>query len=283
MNLAELEKFFVQSLSTLYDEQETKALFRYYLEEKYHFSTSDFLLPAEHIFRLDEIENDVVALSLGKPIQQILGYAYFMDWKFLVNEFTLIPRPETEELVEWIAKDLHKRTNELRVLDIGTGSGCIPIALKHLLPNAQISAIDFSAQAIAMAKKNAKYNKVEVDFFVHDIFDKFPTEKKYDVLVSNPPYVRNCEKEAMHQNVLNFEPETALFVADDNPLKYYQRIIEVAKEILTAEGVLYLEINQYLSQEMTELYSGDYEYVELRKDLSGHYRMLKASNQKNNL
>lgn len=206
-----------------------------------------------------------------------------MDWKFLVNEFTLIPRPETEELVEWIAKDLHKRTNELRVLDIGTGSGCIPIALKHLLPNAQISAIDFSAQAIAMAKKNAKYNKVEVDFFVHDIFDKFPTEKKYDVLVSNPPYVRNCEKEAMHQNVLNFEPETALFVADDNPLKYYQRIIEVAKEILTAEGVLYLEINQYLSQEMTELYSGDYEYVELRKDLSGHYRMLKASNQKNNL
>ena len=277
MNLSEFEKFFVQSLSPLYDEQEAKALFRYYLTEKYHFSSSDFLLPTEHIFRLDEVENEVIALAQGKPIQHLLGFAYFMDWKFSVNEFTLIPRPETEELVEWIAQDLHKRTDELRLLDIGTGSGCIPISLKHLLPKAQISAIDFSAQAIEMAKKNAEDNKVEVDFFVHDVFEKFPTEKKYDVFVSNPPYVRNCEKEAMLQNVLNFEPETALFVDDNDPLVFYRRIKEVAKEILTEEGVVYLEINQYLGEEMVELYSVDFKSVELKKDLSGNYRMLKAS------
>ena len=218
----------------------------------------------------DKINQIIYALKENIPIQYILGEAEFYGLKFKVNEHTLIPRPETEELVEWILE--HEFTS---VLDIGTGSGCIPIAVKKN-KNVEISAIDVSEPALLVAKENAKLNEVEINFSNQDILNT-DNLMRVDVIVSNPPYVLEKEKDLMLNNVLDNEPHLALFVSNENPLLFYKKIAELAYVSLSKNGLLFFEINESFGPEIIELlnYIGFVD-IELKKDINEKDRMLKA-------
>ena len=218
----------------------------------------------------DKINQIIYALKENIPIQYILGEAEFYGLKFKVNEHTLIPRPETEELVEWILE--HEFTS---VLDIGTGSGCIPIAVKKN-KNVEISAIDVSDSALLVAKENAKLNEVEINFSNQDILNT-DNLMRVDVIVSNPPYVLEKEKDLMLNNVLDNEPHLALFVSNENPLLFYKKIAELAYVSLSKNGLLFFEINESFGSEIVELlnYIGFVD-IELKKDINEKDRMLKA-------
>jgi release factor glutamine methyltransferase len=238
-------------------------------------------------------------LKLEKPLQYILGTAHFMDLELQVNENVLIPRPETEELVQWILDDFQKEgqfkldaersrsvistplnDHSLKILDIGTGSGCIAIALAKNLPDAKIYALDVSEEALEVAKKNAKSNGVNIGFMHQDIFNpelELESELHFDIIVSNPPYVRELEKKEINKNVKDFEPDTALFVSDEDPLVFYKAIMDFSENNLNENGSLYFEINQYLGEETKALFNTrNFSEIELRKDIFGNDRMLKA-------
>jgi len=211
-----------------------------------------------------------------KPLQYILGYAEFYGLKFYVDESVLIPRPETEELVRWIVED-YKMIPNLKVIDVGTGSGCVAVSLGKYLKNSKIAALDKSADALEIAKLNANENKVAINFILGDILvidsEKFAT---FDIIVSNPPYVRNSERHQMKANVLDYEPHMALFVKDDNPLVFYDAIMNFAVDKLNSNGALYFEINEYLSQPLEKLVvEKGYFQHEFRNDMFGKPRMLK--------
>lgn len=218
-------------------------------------------------------------LQTGRPIQHILGVADFYGMRLSVNEHTLIPRPETEELVEWVVSE-HQEREQLSILDIGTGSGCIALALKKQLPHARVDALDLDAEAVTIARKNATNLDLSVHFIQGDIleWDSFIQDaQQYDVIVSNPPYITPDEREAMHQNVLLFEPHQALFVEKHAPLLFYDVIAEMGKKHLLTEGNLYFEINQYLSRETRDLLNKKgYGQVTLRQDINKADRMIKA-------
>jgi release factor glutamine methyltransferase len=217
-------------------------------------------------------------LKKHEPIQYILGEAPFMGLTLNVSPATLIPRPETEELVALLVSELKGNPT---VLDIGTGSGCIPIAIKHLRPHAHVFALDVSSEAIDIATKNAKQNQTEVTFGIQDILAKgplptsFPTT--FDFIVSNPPYVRNTEKETMEKHVLDHEPHLALFVEDDDPLIFYKVIAEKAKLLLSENGKLYFEINQYLADDVSTLLTEmGYKNTCIHNDINDNPRMAYA-------
>lgn len=222
-------------------------------------------------------------LQTGRPIQHILGKADFYGLCFSVNEHTLIPRPETEELVEWIVRE-HQNNEQMSILDIGTGSGCIALALKKQLPHAQVDAIDLQSPAITVARTNATNLNLSVNFIEADIleWDSFLQEnQQYDIIVSNPPYITPSEQKDMHQNVLLYEPHSALFVEEQAPLLFYDVIAEMGKKHLSPGGSLYFEINQYLGRETYDLLlKKGYEQVTLRQDLNQVDRMIKASFKK---
>jgi len=219
-------------------------------------------------------------LQTGKPIQYILGYAWFYNQPFVVNEAVLIPRPETEELVSLILNE--NIGNNLRVLDIGTGSGCIPISLKkHLPQNSEVVGIDISQNALNVARLNADTLACPVDFFQMDIIKGEPSlanaKQKFDVIVSNPPYITPKEKLLMHSNVLKFEPHIALFVEEDDPLVFYNAIADFAVKNLNQNGKLYFEINQlYGDRILTMLKAKGFQQTQLKKDISNHDRIISA-------
>jgi release factor glutamine methyltransferase len=211
-----------------------------------------------------------------------LGKTSFYGLEFEVNENVLIPRQETEELVDWIIKDVTVLRNSpgLKILDIGTGSGCIAISLARNIPNAQVFAIDVSEKALATAQKNAQINTVNVTFINQNILETEDLQQQFDIIVSNPPYVRNLEKEEIKKNVLDNEPHLALFVEDNDALIFYKKIVELAQKNLVPNGQLYFEINQYLGKEMVELLKKmNFATIELRKDIYGNDRMIKGSVQ----
>jgi release factor glutamine methyltransferase len=215
-------------------------------------------------------------LKAFEPIQYIIGETEFFDLTFKVTPDVLIPRPETEGLVRWIIQDQAKPN--LDVLDLCTGSGCIAISLYKYLNNASVSALDVSTGALATAKENADLNKANIHFLLKDILKAKTLPQQYDVMVSNPPYVRNLEKELMSNNVLEHEPHLALFVGDDNPLIFYSKIINLSKTYLKPNGTLYLEINEYLGDATKALLNSDsFLNIELKKDIFGKDRMLKAT------
>lgn len=219
--------------------------------------------------------NVLERLSKGEPIQYVLNQADFYGLKFKVNKHVLIPRQETEELVDLIIKK-HQDRN-LKILDIGTGSGVIPVTLKKHLPNANVQAIDVSSDALILAKENALKQEVEVLFLESDILNKDYWDKleKYDIIISNPPYVLNSEKDLMHQNVLNFEPHLALFVEDENPLLFYKKITHLAKQKLKKGGSLYFEINEQFGQETKQLLiKNNFIKVQVVKDINGKDRIV---------
>jgi release factor glutamine methyltransferase len=212
-----------------------------------------------------------------EPIQYILGETEFYGLKFRVNQAVLIPRPETEELVDWIIRD-HKNS-ALTIVDVGTGSGCIAVTLAKNLIQSTVYALDVSEQALEQAKANAQLNEVVVQFFQTDVLKQpWPGfTKKPDLIVSNPPYVTQKEKKQMQANVLDYEPSLALFVSDDDPLLFYREIATQARNLLADEGWLYFEINEALgNQTATLLEALGYRQIELRADINGKHRMIKA-------
>ena len=279
MKLKAYRDFFTDKLAPLYDREEANQFFVIALQHLKGWSRTDIALNPDAELTANELEqwNTVLAdLEQQKPIQYIFGTAYFYGLEFTVTENTLIPRPETEELVEWIIEGYADK-GKIKLLDIGTGSGCIAIALAHNLKNAEVHAIDVSAGAIKVAKQNAIDNGVSVTFIEKDILATSSLNDDYDVIVSNPPYVRNLEKQEIKKNVLDYEPHTALFVDDNNPLLFYNKIAALAKESLKPDGKLYFEINQYLGAEtVTMLEEQGYNNSILKKDLSGNDRMIKA-------
>lgn len=298
MTLKELQLYFLENLKNLYPKEEIQNFFYLLTEHQLQFKKVDILLNANKelpTFELDFFYNAFAELKQEKPIQYILGETEFYGLPFKVNKDVLIPRPETEELVSWIIeeiKDIRRKTKDERqktgnqkinILDIGTGSGCIPISLAKNLPNATIYALDVSKKALAIAKQNAKLNNVDIQFIEQDILSSnvmLSLSKhlsKFDIIVSNPPYVRNLEKQEIKNNVLKNEPHLALFVEDDNPLLFYDKISDIAKQQLTKNGLLFFEINQYLGNETVELLkSKGFTDIVLRKDLFGNDRMLRA-------
>lgn len=279
MNLKDLKTYFKTELSPVFELSEIEVLFYRLVEHQLSLSKIDVILKSD--FELNSegqlfFKSAIQELKEEKPIQYIIGSTEFYGLSFKVTEATLIPRPETEELVDWIVKD-NSDKNKLSILDIGTGSGCIPICLAKNLPKGSISTLDVSEEAIKIAQENAKMNEVVVEFINDDILIYSGCSEKYDVIVSNPPYVRHLEKQEIKKNVLAYEPHLALFVEDSDPLIFYRKITEFAVENLTENGVLYFEINQYLGKETVDLVKRyGFTSVELRKDLSGNDRMLKA-------
>ena len=282
MLLKQFRIHFFESLKGIHDENEVESFFFILTEYLHNLKRIDLALNTK--FEISEAEVQkweaiISELKTEKPIQYIIGETWFYDSKFYVNEHTLIPRPETEELVDWIfaTEKKNDKKEKLTILDIGTGTGCIPISLKKNLPQAEVSAIDVSEEALKVAQRNALENKVEINFILQNILETEDLKQQFDIIVSNPPYVRNMEKQEIKKNVLAFEPHLALFVEDNDALLFYRKIAQLALKSLTPNGLLFFEINQYLGKETVELLENlGFKNIELKKDIYGNDRMIKG-------
>lgn len=258
---------------------EASALAFMLIEETTRLSKSEILtsecdgIDTDHLLSLAQI------IAQGTPIQQVLGYAYFCGMKLKVTPSVLIPRPETEELVRWVAEETPAPHS---ILDIGTGSGCIAIALAKALPQAALTAIDISSDALTVARENAILYNIDIDFIQADILNPSPlfADRQYDVIVSNPPYICRKEADEMEKNVLDHEPHLALFVPDDDPLLFYRAIATQALKMLTPGGTLFFEINRLYAKELTTvLQSMGFRHITVRRDQFNNTRMLRARKQ----
>lgn len=278
--ISEITKQIKSQLLNLYDDKEIDSiiyLIFYYLLK---YTKFDIHLNKEEKIKAEtekKINKIVEQLKKHKPIQYIMGHTDFYDLHFEVNPHTLIPRPETEELVELIIRE--NKDKKHSILDIGTGSGCIAISLANNLPASKVTALDISTGAIETARNNAKKNKVSIDFIEMDILN-IPEEnfsQQFDIIVSNPPYIRESEKQYMEDNVLRYEPHTALFVSDGDPLIFYRAIAIFASKHLNPSGKLYFEINEALGEEMKSmLESLEFKNISIIKDINGKDRIVKA-------
>lgn len=277
MQIKNYQKRFKEILSPLYDEMEAEQLFLFALDEIEGKSRVELIMnPDLQTTKQATWDAALADLALEKPVQYVFGRAYFYGLTFAVNENTLIPRPETEELVEWIIQSVDA-TKPIRILDIGTGSGCIGITLAKELPLAQVTLMDVSAKALETAKGNAQANDVNVIAVLQDVLALDQLAAHYDIIVSNPPYVRNLEKVEIKKNVLEYEPHLALFVEDDDALLFYRQIAKLANDNLPSGGMLFYEINQYLGAETVALFESlSFTNIELRKDMMTNDRMVKA-------
>ena len=289
MNIKKFRDYFNKTLKKLYPTSEIDTFLFLLLEEYLNFKRIDIVLKSNFEISPEDLillRSSTKLLEQEIPIQYILGKTEFYGFPFILNEHVLIPRPETEELITSIlekvlkTKTFHTNAKEkqLKILDIGTGSGCIPISLKKSLPFAEITAIDVSNEALTIAKKNTVLNKVDINLTQQDILKTTSLNQLYDIIVSNPPYVRESEKKEIKNNVLNNEPHMALFVEDNNPLVFYNKIAELAKNHLSENGTLFFEINQYLGKETVELIKlKGFNKIQLKKDIFGRDRIIIAS------
>jgi release factor glutamine methyltransferase len=262
----------LQRLADHYPIGEARFLLRCLIEDLLNKLTVD---TDEEAVRLNHAIDELLN---GKALQYVTGVAWFFRMKFLVDQRVLIPRPETEELVEWILDDHNEQP--LRLLDIGTGSGCIPIALKRFRPEWHIEGCDVSTDALKVAKRNAESNNAQVSLFEMDVTRSFEPKQRYDVIVSNPPYVTADEAHTLATHVIDYEPRTALFAPVDQPLFFYDAIIQFAANHLNDDGAVYVEINQQMAEETLALFASYFRIVEMRLDLSGNFRMLYANGLK---
>jgi release factor glutamine methyltransferase len=279
--LLDYKKEFIKTLKNEYPKEEVISFFNIVMEHYLGLTRLELALGPNKEISLQEKQDFnriLLRLQRHEPIQYILGEASFFGLKFKVDNNVLIPRPETEDLVSWILSDLSENdpVTSLNILDIGTGSGCIAISLAKNLPQAKLTALDISKPALEMASKNAKLNGVEVQFINEDVLNLNSIPGTFDIIVSNPPYVRDLEKKEMHRNVLENEPSQALYVRDTDPLIFYKQITVLAKEALKSGGLLYFEINQYLAEETEQLMKdSDFETI-VKKDIFGNFRMIKG-------
>lgn len=278
--ISELRRTLIKELSAIFSSGEAQSVSRLILEHQGYSQIKILNDPSAPINNKiqAEIRKIVKELHNNRPIQYILGETEFYGIPIKVNESVLIPRPETEELVDMIIRE--NSHEHPVILDIGTGSGCIAVALGKNLENSEVTAIDIDPDSLTLARENAAINQVDIEYIHKSLFDfSFPKEKrKIDILVSNPPYVSYAEKKMMLPNVLENEPDIALFVPDSDPLLFYREIIRLAKDDLASNGIIWLEINEALGQETSELFIEDgYKTVDVLKDIHGKDRFIKAS------
>lgn len=280
MLLKEIKDIFHLELDEGYGRDEVSHFFYLFMEEYLGLERFAMVLDPGIIITKEQEQpffSGLAQLKQGCPIQYVLGKTSFMDLELEVNEHVLIPRPETEELVKWIISDYKTNQDNVKILDIGTGSGCIAIALSKNLPNAEVQGIDISENALLVAVSNAEKHQSSVVFSQGDMRSLVLSEEEYSVIVSNPPYVLEKEKIEMQKNVIDFEPKGALFVPDSDPLLFYKYIVEMAKTGLKSGGALYLEINQQLGKDINELLeNANFSDIELRKDIFSKDRMVKG-------
>jgi len=293
LKLKNIKQEFIHALSGLYPSEEIQSFFSILSEAYLGLSRIDIALQAEKEITEENSEKfnkAILRLKEFEPIQYIIGETEFYGLPFFVNKEVLIPRPETEELVAWIVKENRENREERKdllianeksktILDIGTGSGCIAVSLAYNLPSVKVSALDISLGALSIAKQNAKRNKTSVNFIKADVLniDDGFFKEEFDVIVSNPPYVRELEKSQIEPNVIKFEPATALFVKDDDPLLFYRKIAQLSQKYLKPDGALYFEINEYLSKELIIMLNTEgFTDVVLKEDIFGKARMIKC-------
>ena len=291
-HMQHLSEYICDRLRPIYERNESKSLSLWIIESVFGMKPHEISLCKDKEISPNErqqIEDILRRLLNHEPIQYILGETEFFGMSFSVNPNVLIPRPETEELVEWIIQEHQKKfPYPLQILDIGTGSGCIAISLAKHLPDAHVYAIDISEKALETAKKNASANNVSVEFVCQDIFKPFTTvpsgifSEKWDIIVSNPPYISISEQKNMEKNVLDYEPHSALFVPDNSPLIFYEQIAKFGKNYLKETGTIYAETSALYGKDTADMFRKSYHHVVLKKDLSGRDRMIKAGNLENN-
>ncbi|MCF6140439.1 peptide chain release factor N(5)-glutamine methyltransferase [Flavobacterium sp. K77] len=283
MKIRDYRAYFIQELTPICSAEEAESFFYIILEDLQQLKRVDLALNPDLSLseeQLNQWNAYLAQLKLEIPVQYVLGKTNFFGLDFEVNPAVLIPRPETEELVDWIIESQKETSKDqnLRIIDIGTGSGCIAISLAKNIPNAQVTALDVSVDALVTAKKNAQNNKVDVVFKNQNILETNDLQEQFDVIVSNPPYVRNLEKVEIKKNVLDYEPHLALFVENDNALIFYKKIAELAQKNLKPNGFLFFEINQYLGPEMIGMLQGlGFKNIILKKDIYGNDRMIRST------
>ena len=285
MTLKDLQIYIHKRIERLYPEGEIRSFYFILLEHYAHLSRSEVLAnPQQQL--LTVAESQIIAaieeLTTERPIQYIIGATEFYGSSFEVDENVLIPRQETEELVDWIITEVGERSGRegkpIRIVDIGCGSGCIAISLAKHLKNSVVTALDISENALAITRRNAERNGVSLQTLQADVLTLEALPDTYDIIVSNPPYVRESERKEIQRNVLDFEPHLALFVSDENPLVFYEKITQLALQSLSRGGLLFFEINQYLPSEMRALIEGFFGFqMTLRDDLLGNARMVKIA------
>ena len=283
MNVRQFTTSVATALQAIYPQSEAQAIAALVIEHLLHLDALARMMEAQQPIADGAeaaLEPLLARLLAHEPVQYVLGTAYFADMELEVTPATLIPRPETEELVHLIKQEQAARTG-LRVLDVGTGSGCLALALANMLPAAEVLAVDISPEALAVARRNAARFAPQVAFEEVDILNGLPTEiapGSLDILISNPPYVRESERPEMRDNVLAWEPATALFVPDADPLLFYRRLAEVGRELLRAGGAIYLEINEALGAETAALLAPeDFEDVRVLPDMFGKARVVRGT------
>lgn len=279
MTIKNIKFFFSNQLQFDYDQSEIESMFYIILDKIHRFRRIDLALMTD--FEL--LESDFSAWKLiieqlltQQPLQYILGSTHFFGLELMVDAAVLIPRPETEELVDWVLKENNQKTN-LKILDIGTGSGCIAIALAKNLINAKVFALDVSKDALNVAQQNAVNNGVSIQFINANILNSNTLDENFDIIISNPPYVRDSEKKEMQRNVIDYEPHIALFVTEHQSLIFYEKIATLAQQYLTKNGTLFFEINQYLATENIKILENlNFKSIHLRQDVHGNDRMIMA-------
>jgi len=289
MSLNEARTVLTKELKNVYESDELRNIIELVIEHITNMSRAEQVknkVPYLTCTQLEDLDAITERLKKNEPVQYVLGEAWFAGMKFKVNKNVLIPRPETEELVDWIVKESQKsnpesfRDKSQNIIDIGTGSGCIPITLKHQLPEANVSAIDVCSEALFKATENAIKLNTEVDFTLLDFLDeeKWYELHQYDIIVSNPPYVKQSEINTIHERVKEFEPHLALFVPDNDPILFYKKLSDFSMKHLNAGGKLFVEINEALGEAISNLFrSAGFLNVELKKDMQGKDRMVMAS------
>jgi len=281
MTIEDANRLLISSLSGIFDEREAASISSLVMERmtlmpkslRVQHKTESFTIKQEELFHYYLAE-----LLKFRPVQYVLGEAWFGPYPFYVDENVLIPRPETEELVDWLLEDSIVRVPGAFVLDIGTGSGCIPVYLKKKRKDFKVSGLDISDEALEIAKKNSRVNEVNIDFFICDIRDPQQRSQlnKMDLIISNPPYIPEKQKEFLDKHVKDFEPSLALFVPDEDPILFYKIIGDIAIQKLLPGGAVFLEIHHDFSKEIMEWYENNGFSLELKKDISGNNRMIKA-------
>ena len=273
-----------KELKNVYESDELRNIIELVIEHITNMSRAEQVknkVPYLTCTQLEDLDAITERLKKNEPVQYVLGEAWFAGMKFKVNKNVLIPRPETEELVDWIVKESQKsKVKSQNIIDIGTGSGCIPITLKHQLPEANVSAIDVCSEALFTATENAIKLNTEVDFTLLDFLDeeKWNELHQYDIIVSNPPYVKQSEINTIHERVKEFEPHLALFVPDNDPILFYKKLSDFSMKHLNAGGKLFVEINEALGEAVSNLFrSAGFLNVDLKKDMQGKDRMVMAS------
>ena len=273
-SISQLYKFTLRTLSDKFDKREAENIARIIFEDALYITdvNADNMLHEEKTILLDQA---LERIDMDEPIQYVVEKAHFYGYEFYVNDHVLIPRPETEELVFEILKYYKPLNENKEILEIGTGSGCIPISIKKKWPAANITSIDISEKALEVAKINATQIEVEINFKCIDFLDesKWSSLPNYDCIISNPPYIPENEKSKMHDNVLDFEPHLALFVSDQEPLIFYKKIKSFAGKHLNPNGTIFLECNEFNVLEVAALFQTDYK-VEVLKDMQGKERMI---------